>query len=154
MLHNATTDTDPGLVGVPEVEEADGGRGPQHSELCALPLLALSQATSPLTLSRHPPLTLQAPSPLTLQATSPLTLSRHPHPSLSKHPHPSLSPGTLTPPLLHRWRTLSMRACTRKWSTHSLMMLTMNWRTRGDWSTFRPTLALRMTNHAPIPDIF
>ena len=48
---------------LPEVEEAGGGRGPQHSELCALPLLALSQATSPLI----------------LQAPSPLTLSRHPH---------------------------------------------------------------------------
>ena len=126
MLHNATTDTDAGLVGVPEVEEADGGRGPQHSELCALPLLALSSHLTPHSLQAPSPLTLQAPSPLTLQAPSPLTLSRHPHPSLSRHPHPSLSrhphpslsPGTLTPPLLHRWRTLSMRACTRKWSTH------------------------------------
>ena len=133
-----------------------------------------------LTLQAPSPLTLQAPSPLTLSRHphpslsryphSPgiLTpLSRHPHPSLSRyphspgiltplsrHPHSSLSPGTLTPPLLHRWRTLSMTACTRKWSIHSLMMLTMNWRTRGYRSTFRPTLALRMTNHAPIPDIF
>ena len=150
------------------VEEEDHSTVSFVHCLCWHSLRPPHPSLSPGTLAPHSPGTL---TPHSLQAPSPLTLSRHPHPSFSRHPHPSLSPGTLTPhspgtltphsllapsllTLQHRWRTLSMRACTRKWSTHSLMMLTMNWRTRGYQSTFRPTLALRMTNHAPIPDIF
>ena len=104
---------------------------------------------SPGTLTPHSPGTLTPHSPGTLTPHSPGTLTPHSPGTLTPH-----SPGTLTPPLLHRWRTLSMRACTRKWSTHSLMMLTMNWRTRGYRSTFRPTLALRMTNHVQFLTFF
>ena len=47
-----------------------------------------------------------------------------------------------------------MKACTKKWSTHCLKLLTMNWRTQDCQYTFRATLALKMTTLIVFSNIF